>query len=328
MHKAPYIQLLIILLGIAPLNRLVFSQEVISTGGEYMEDGQYSMSSTAGEVATISVIGVSNSLTQGFQQVYDSLFLNLDNTVRVKLFLQAASTSTALMRTNLRSQGILPLTHPYGITPWNYQGIESFAILPQNAVDWILIELRSTTDTIIARRAGILLDNGIIIDTNMQPGLDFGTLASGTYYIVADHRNHLPVMTSYPVSIPFSLTWDFSDPANFPVFGGNQALFSLNSGNYGLIAGDINKNQQIKYSGAGNDRSYVLQRIYQETGSTSITTVTQGYFAEDINLDGNVKYSGAQNDPSQIIQGIIQMTGSNAITSVFNGVVPSGQLKK
>ncbi|RLD53861.1 MAG: hypothetical protein DRJ05_15745, partial [Bacteroidetes bacterium] len=59
--------------------------------------------------------------------------------------------------------GFLPLTQPYGGSPWNYSGAESVTSIPANVVDWILVELRDAPDagsaipsTMIAQQAAFL----------------------------------------------------------------------------------------------------------------------------------------------------------------------------
>jgi hypothetical protein len=93
-----------------------------------------------------------------------------------------------------------------------------------------------------------------------------------------------------------------------------------------MIAGDLNNDYRLKYSGSNNDRSPVLTKVLSITGGTSITSTTSGYFAEDINMDGLLKYSGSNNDPSRIIQNLVQLTGSQSITSTFTCPVPPGRI--
>jgi hypothetical protein len=91
---------------------------------------------------------------------------------------------------------------------------------------------------------------------------------------------------------------------------------------YGLIAGDLNKDGILKYSGGGNDRSLILLQLNTQTGATIITGTANGYFKEDISMNGQLKYTGAGNDPSRIITNLINLTGSTAINSTFASPVP------
>jgi hypothetical protein len=46
------------------------------------------------------------------------------------------------MRTALKDQNILPLTQPYSGAPYLYNGTEALTTVPEDVVDWVLIELR------------------------------------------------------------------------------------------------------------------------------------------------------------------------------------------
>ncbi|MCD4680432.1 MAG: hypothetical protein K8S00_08600, partial [Bacteroidales bacterium] len=246
--------------------------------------------------------------------------------VTVKTLLQGAYAGGGLMHTNLQS--ILPNNQPYNRSPWNYTGTETLNSIPANMADWILVELRNATNpaVIIAQRVAILLNNGNIADTNLASSVNFDGISAGNYYLCLHHCNHMPVMSETPIAIPNVSVYDFSDTLNFPPYGGgSQALIKLESGIFGMIAGDVNSDGQLKYSGPGNDRGLVLQRIVNESGSTSITTTINGYFDEDIIMNGIVKYSGPGNDPSMIIQNLVKLTGSTSITVYYTTPVPQGQ---
>jgi len=237
--------------------------------------------------------------------------------------LQAPYTGSGSMNTDLSS--LIPNDQPYNRAPWNYAGIENIASIPANMVDWVLVELRDASDgiTVIARRAALLLNDGNIADIDMASSVNFDGVAAGNYYLVVHHRNHMPVMSSNPIAIPNVSVHDFSDVVTFPPYGGAaMALIELETGIYGMIAGDVNSDGTLKYSGPGNDRGLVLQRIVTESGSTNITTTINGYYDEDINMNGVVKYSGPGNDPSLIIQNIFSITGSTSITTTHICPVP------
>ncbi|MBE0641146.1 MAG: hypothetical protein IH599_03870 [Bacteroidales bacterium] len=304
------------------------SHQVVSSGGGQFDNGNISMDFTLGE----PVISTFNSggyiLTQGFHQP-DTNSLPSQNGGRllVRAFLQGAYKGTASMDTALKASGYLPLSQPYTGSPWFYGGNEQLSAIPPRMVDWVLVEVRSSPDTIVARRAALLRDNGMIYDTGLNQGILFDSLAPGGYYIVIDHRNHMPVMTAVKHAVPAASVRDLGNTASYPAYGGNTATADLGGGIRGLISGDINKDGILKYSGPSNDRTLILQRITTETGSTSIQTTVNGYFAEDLSMNGNIKYSGPGNDPSRIIQNLVNITGSTAINSTLVSPVPAGVLK-
>jgi len=98
--------------------------------------------------------------------------------VNAKTFLQGPFNLNS-MSTTLNSSGYLPLSQPYNLSPWNYNGSESvvsgyFKTHP-NIVDWVLIELRTGTgaSTIIERRAGFLTNTGTIVNIDGSSSLYF-----------------------------------------------------------------------------------------------------------------------------------------------------------
>ncbi len=250
----------------------------------------------------------------------------LDNAeVGCKVYLQGAYLSNILMDTSLNLY--IPNSQPYDTLPWNYDGNENINPIPSNMVDWVLVELRDPGNPaiIISRKAGILKNNGQVLDTNLAALLNFPNINPGNYYLCIYHRNHFPVMSANPVAIPIITQYDFSDTLNFPPYGGgSNALIELETGVFGMIAGDVNKDGTIKYSGPNNDRGPVLQYIVNQSGSTSITSTVTGYREEDISMDSIIKYSGPGNDPSLIIQNLVGLTGTTSITSVYYSIVPAG----
>jgi hypothetical protein len=65
-------------------------------------------------------------------------------------------------------------------------------------------------------------------------------------------------------------------------------------------AGDVTFNGTVSYTGTGNDRDPILQRI----GGMVPTNTVSGYWREDVNLDGVVKYTGTANDRDAILNSI------------------------
>jgi len=81
-----------------------------------------------------------------------------------------------------------------------------------------------------------------------------------------------------------------------------------------LWAGDVTFNDQVKYTGTGNDRDPILVRI----GGSLVTNTVNGYYTEDVNLDGVVKYTGVDNDRDPVLVTI----GGSIPTAVRNAQMP------
>ncbi len=149
---------------------------------------------------------------------------------------------------------ILPLTQPYNIAPWNYTGTESVTTIPNsNVVDWILIELRETTgetstatsDSIIAQQAAFLLNDGSIVGLDGSSDLLFNTIINDSLFVVIWHRNHLGVMSAYPlIEAGGVYTYDFTSGAE-QAYGGANGHKEIGTGVWGMIGGDGNANGQI-----------------------------------------------------------------------------------
>ncbi len=134
-------------------------------------------------------------------------------TVNVKVWLHGAHENEDRMRTDLRSLADFPLTQPYNTPPWNYTGTETLSHVSAATVDWVLVHLRETPDgPNLATRASLLRRSGDIRDlVGGSQGLTFDGVAEGDYYIVVDHRNHLPVMSATAQTLTAeSSTYDFT----------------------------------------------------------------------------------------------------------------------
>jgi len=256
----------------------------------------------------------------------DSFDISLSYDVDYKVFLQGPyNQASGYMNTPLSKLDSFPLQQPYDTLPWNYSGLESLNKVPSFVVDWILVELRSSPATVVDRRAVLLLNNGSIVDTNFLGSVQFMNVTGGNYYVAIHHRNHMSVMTANPVILHGGNVIDFSDTLNTELFGGNLlAQIELDSCIFGMIAGDVNKDGQLKYSGPNNDRNLILQRIINKTGLTSISNTVYGYYTEDLNMDTVIKYIGPDNDQALIIRNLVTLSGSTSITNIYNSLVPSG----
>ncbi|OWY20930.1 hypothetical protein C7N43_12895 [Sphingobacteriales bacterium UPWRP_1] len=195
---------------------------------------------------------------------------------KVKIWLEGAyNTTAAAMNTNLLAAGQIPLQQPFNQPPWNYPGIEQATALPDNTVDWVLIEIRSAADynLITDRAAGLLLANGTIVAPEGGEGVVLrNTTNTGSYYIVVRHRNHAPVMSAVPIMLPNNFAYDFT-VSPVQVFGSSQ-LIQLGVNTYALYAGDYEQNAIINYA------DYLKYQSEQ--------SIPAPYSNTDGNLDGTV----------------------------------------
>ena len=250
-----------------------------------------------------------------------------DSYVYLKTFLQGAyNTATDLMRTDLNAGSYLPLLQPYATTPLAYEGTESVTSFNADAVDWVVVELRTDTlaSTLVARQSALLLSNGWIVGTDqVNPPLFNEIVQGNSYYVVIYHRNHFPVMTASAIILPNTQATRYDLTASAAnAYRTSNAVFPLETGVYGQIAGDVNWDKLLRYSGANNDKSYVFVRIGSLIPSPAMNDIVTGYYPEDVDMNGIIRYSGTGNDPAMIFTNIDHFTDPTYTTSTWISVVP------
>lgn len=231
--------------------------------------------------------------------------------VSLKLGLEGARQTDALMSDALRTSGVLPTSEPYsglgytytGIAPGATAGSALFAVTGNNAVvDWVIVELRNSVApyAVVSSRPALLQRDGDVMDLDGDPYVAF-PVAPGTYRVSVRHRNHLAAMTH----VAYALGMDHAQqPIDFRSMGnatyGTQAMKNINGVSY-LWEGDATGNGVLNYTGANNDRDPILQAV---GGSTPNAVLSNVYSQRDVNMDGVVKYTGANNDRDPILVNI------------------------
>jgi len=200
--------------------------------------------------------------------------LNVVNmvTVNAKIFLEGPYNSGG-MSTYLGDNDLLPAAQPFNMIPWNYSGTESVGSIPEDVVDWVLVELRSSIEAIstVGTRAAFIKSDGSVVDLDGSSPVKF-EVAEGDYYIVIHHRNHLSIMSSvaHAINSPSAL-YDFTIGSE--KFYGTGGAVEIEPGIWAMYGGDCNHDGNITIS----DNNIVMNNRNQE-----------GYEDGDINLDGNV----------------------------------------
>ncbi len=165
---------------------------------------------------------------------------------KIKLLLQGAYTTNGQMRTTLRENNLLPADQPYNTAPWNYNGRECLNNLPDNMVDWVLVELRSAANpaAIVERKAALLLNNGSVVSANADGVWFDNAIANQNYHIVVRHRNHIALMSNNAITLPNVSAFNFAgNPSS--IMGGSVQVANMGNGYYALKAGDLNGNGVI-----------------------------------------------------------------------------------
>lgn len=174
-------------------------------------------------------------------------------TLNAKVYLQANyDLTTGIMDDFMRSSDLIPTNEPYS-SIFNYVSsaneTTTKAILSQSTsptvVDWIFVELRDANNSasILATRAGLLLQNGKIVDTDGTSALRFSTASSNNYYIAIRHRNHLGFRTLNPIALNQNgVSIDFTN--NSTQLFGMIPMTNVN-GSLVMISGDANSDGSI-----------------------------------------------------------------------------------
>lgn len=225
------------------------SPQVVSSAGDYYDNGNISLSWTLGEIATETFSNGNIMLTQGFQQPYGITIHGIDLDILVYL---EGPYANGDMNTNLKANGEIPLNQPYNVSPWNYTGTESVATIPSNVVDWVLIDLRDANSaddalpgTSVETQAAFILDNGSIVGLNGSSVLQFSASISNNPYVVIWHRNHLGILSaSSPTESGGVYTYNFSTSVA-QAHGGSLGYKLIDTGVYGMAGGDANGDGEI-----------------------------------------------------------------------------------
>ena len=172
------------------------------------------------------------------------------------------------MDIDLYNVGHIPLQSPHSEDP------STASTIPENAVDWVLLQLRETVSgSAVFSRSLILKSDGQIVDYDGASPVPLH-VARGQYYLILKHRNHLAIMTAGPERLsPDSTTSiDFRSDSTEAY---NEGVKRLETGVYGMYAGDGNGNGEVQ-----NDDKNDVWWPYVGKG---------GYYAGDYNLNGEVQ---------------------------------------
>ena len=244
-----------------PLQNLVVGQSASPTG-KYASIGNISVQ--AGSVLSefkpsqdFYAIGSTNNVKGNFRVLLEGPFNGSD--MDTKLFSNSALTDSLLP-----SIGMLP---GYNI--------------PANAVDRIAFVLKSSGTYIDTAYSWVLKD-GSIKDyaTGTKDYVTFSKAIPGnSYYVIADHRNHLPGSSDNIKLTNTSTNGVYNHDYSNGVFGGG-ARFDLASGKWLLYASDSYK-------------SFKNQTDVMDVGSVGrdeiqFVTGNNHYRRTDVNLDGRI----------------------------------------
>ena len=224
-------------------------------------------------------------------------------TVRARVFLQGAyDPASGRMRTTYRN--LLPISQPYdSVAPSVDLGF-ALSEVTQTVVDWVVVELRATSQGIAAavsstrldRRAALLLNDGSVVGVNPDAETAPATISSGNvirfsyspdsttmaddYYVLIHHRNHLSVMTT-------ATGGDSCSAADYCADFGNEQSWrdgqhDVGNSSYAMFAGDTDGDGDIDFDDGAAIRRFNLTAIIssQQYANDAVNG--------DLNFDGEV----------------------------------------
>jgi len=214
-----------------------------------------------GTVATRTNIAVDQTVTIDRSDIMLELLVFLEGPY---------DASDDTMSTALKTNDYIPTTSPYSEDP------RSVASIPDDIVDWVLIELRETASgAAVASKSAFLRKNGHVVGDDGTTEYITMDASVNSYYIVIKHRNHLTVMSASAIALnsTSSTLYNFSSAAaqNY-----GSGVKELETNVFGLYAGNANaSDQEIYPSDLASIRINILAGTY-------------GYHVADINLDSEV----------------------------------------
>ncbi len=279
--------------------------DVVGQSGEEISNSDITISHTSGELVSSTINNTQITLTQGFQQTAHLWYIS------PKAILQGASIGSASgsMRDDLRIGNYLPNISPDNINIKPASG--TFSVANNNSiVDWVMVKLRNSNHEVISEKSALIQKDGDIVSADGVSPLQF-TAQNNAYHVEINHRNHLGTMTKNTLALGNSTTLvDFTDISLLTY--GNFARVNLGNGMMALWAGDVNKDQSVKYAGSAPDPASILAYVLNSPQNflNLPSFPISGYSNLDVDMNGFSQYTGSTPDTPIILQNILSYPGN------------------
>ena len=191
------------------------------------------------------------------------------SSLRTKVYLEGYyEPGNGEMSTYLLDKGLLPTEASTALAPFSYLGPESVSTFPSQTTDWMLLELYSEGDTsLVAQKAVLLMEDGVVLDINGSEYLSFDGVAQGNYLLGIHHPGHLSSLSTSSVSLgETGELYDFTAVQN--------SHLKSTEGVYVMYAGDYTQDGII------NDEDFQTWRIHPSS--------MHSYSSSDVNGDGQI----------------------------------------
>jgi len=213
-----------------------------------------------------------------------------------------------------------------------------FNVTGENAiVDWIFVELRDKNDytSVVATRAGLLQRDGDIVDIDGTSSLFFDNVNVDFYFVVIRHRNHLGIMTKYPVSsedmadlIDFTSVdtqvFDFGNTGNQFNYSGlaQKNMFVNGVEIMAMYGGDFDGDGTICYIADVSDVNILQAEIAAFNPNLNPTykinfSGSVGYLQSDFDMNGQAKFTAPGDDRNHILEQVLFYTQNTETRTNF-----------
>lgn len=185
---------------------------------------------------------------------------------------------------------------------------------PSAVVDWLLVELRNPDNLaqVLGYSTVMMNRDGRVFTEEGDSVIIFKGLPEEEYVVSVRHRNHLGLMTEFPVFLTISNPplIDFTNPTT-PVKGNSAGR--IFNGKRLMWGGDYNGDGRIIYQGPNNDVFYLFSKVLGAAENTTnlANFIIVGYEMHDFNLDGKVIYQGPNNDRAPLLYNTILSHAGN-----------------
>lgn len=222
--------------------------------------------------------------SSAFNRMYESSKMTVSNefSLNITAMLEGPYNSTSGQMNTLLNPTLIPLSQPFIMPPWDYAGTESVLSIPDiDIVDWVLIELRDTTQaslaidgTRLARQAAFIKKDGSVVSMDGLSYPMFDLPVINDLFLIIWHKNHLGVISADPlVNLSGIYGYNFTNGPD-KAYGGSNAQNDVNTGVWALISGDANSDGDIS--------------LLDHSTSWIPSAGNSGYLNSDDNLDGHV----------------------------------------
>jgi len=287
------------------------ANQVCGTSGEEVSNSEIILNHTSGEFVSSTINNSEITLTQGFQQTAQLLYIS------PKAMLQGAliGTTDGLMRDNLRVSNKLPYTSPYEESV--AESNDAFTVVGNDAIaDWAMVKIRNADHKVVGMKSALMQRDGDLVSADGVSPLQFSAYGK-EYFVEINHRNHFGTMTKDPITLSGTPTELNFTLGTLPTYG-NYAQAVVDGSLFALWAGDVNNNGIIRYLGPGNDTNSIKDAVLGHPTNTTNSNYFPftGYHNADINLNGVIRYLGPSND-TNILKDIIRSHPLNSSLSNY-----------